>query len=208
MRFHIRDGISYDRPLINPIAHAEYTPDGSLIATIGQTDCNVKIWSRKDAKHVIDYQFTLLQHPYAILSFSWRNSIDTSYAFSYRQQTHTRSDSILLTNCQDGVSRIWTQWVQDAQGTPVFNLAAHITLRPDHPFSQPFVCHWLHSADVTLSSIHRSLVLEENQDTRELYRKKTRNLKKNLREFQEMIMHVGTDGSLTVWGIHVFIQDL
>jgi hypothetical protein len=86
-----------------------------------------------------------------------------------------------------------------------FSVCANITLRPSLSVSQlnPFVCHWLEAADVCLAFIHRKRVLGEKGDTRESYKKKSDSLKKHIREFPDMIMHVGHDGSLLVWGINV-----
>jgi hypothetical protein len=160
---------------------------------------------------VIEYQFNYLAHPHPVLSFAWRKSLEPN-------------DNVLLTNSDDGVARIWTQCVGSAftpssHSTgltggdsslkflmPVrFFVSAYITTRPETPHNPrtPFVCHWLHSVDVTLAYLYRNLILENVHDERDLYRKKSEALKKNMREFQDMVMNVGSDGTLSIWGIQV-----
>ena len=65
----------------------------------------------------------------------------------------------------------------------------------------PFVCHWLEASDVCLAFIHRNNVLRQKGDERESYKGKCARLKKHIREFPDMIMHIGHDGTLSVWGI-------
>ena len=175
--------------LSNPIHFASYSPNGSMFATLSKHDKYVKVWSEQRSSR-IDYEFVYLSHPQIVLGFSWRNS------------PHSQ-DTTLLTNCKDSVSRIWTPVSNEFDVDLVFHVAAFITLRPDYPKDQSFVCHWLHSMDILLCSLHRNLVIENKQDYRKTYQIKSKTLKKMIREHSDAIMHVGYDGSITVWGIQV-----
>jgi hypothetical protein len=88
-----------------------------------------------------------------------------------------------------------------------FVIAANVTLRPFVKFAsdEAFVCHWLHSSEIMASFVHRNLILGSTKDDREMYQKKTSNLQKFLREYQDLLFNVGKDGSLRIWGLQVGI---
>ncbi|XP_053318196.1 dmX-like protein 2 [Spea bombifrons] len=95
----------------------KWSPDGEYFATAGKDDCLLKVWypltgwkssflpQESEEKKGISvnphFSFVYLAHPRAVIGFSWRNTS--------RFMPRGSVCNVLLTSCQDGICRIWSE---------------------------------------------------------------------------------------------------
>ena len=92
------NGLVWDRKLPKPVRIAEFSHDGSLIASAGQHDRLVKLWRRQTfGADDTRFDFTYLQHPTTVTGVHWQRS--------HVHKHHI--DNVLFTICADSKIRIW-----------------------------------------------------------------------------------------------------
>ena len=103
----------------NPIVFLAFSVDGTLFATAGRHDRLVRIWYQNqqlllantafelDEGHET-YGFIYVAHPRPVTGFSWR---DTS-----RYMPRCAVANMLVTNCEDNISRLWCETVLPDDG--------------------------------------------------------------------------------------------
>ncbi|KAI8085118.1 RAVE protein 1 C terminal-domain-containing protein [Halteromyces radiatus] len=79
---------------------AQFSPNNTLFATVGQFDQLVTLWYRTDSiiESTLTYDFIYLNHPRDVTYFAWRHLPAESGS----------SDCTLYTMCRDGVGRFWS----------------------------------------------------------------------------------------------------
>ncbi|CDW52018.1 Protein RBC-1, isoform a [Trichuris trichiura] len=131
--------------LDSPLRQVRFSPDGSMFASCGKNDKVVKVWfcdstEQKKNGDGLSYNFLLLRHPKEVIGFEWRKS--GRYIF------RGFVANILLTWCQDHISRIWCEtspasecdWGQSYRTSEP---TAQATL-PDTDAQRPFHPKYLH----------------------------------------------------------------
>ncbi|ERF76244.1 hypothetical protein EPUS_04321 [Endocarpon pusillum Z07020] len=89
----------WTQKLANPIQHVQFSPDASLIASIGYHDRLVKIWRRRafgsdDTRFDVSY----LRHPSTVTDIHWRKP----------WHVEQNVEDLLYTFCSDNKIRVWT----------------------------------------------------------------------------------------------------
>ncbi|KAF2149269.1 WD repeat protein-like protein [Myriangium duriaei CBS 260.36] len=113
----------WTRTLPSSVQYAELSPSASLIATVSQYDCLVKIWRRLTFE-LPQFDFAYLRHPAPVTHAEWRQVPD--------------EDDVLFTICADGVFRVWKS--PGAHSVEMLSLFAEINMvtaiQPRDPSSQ------------------------------------------------------------------------
>ncbi|KAM4602401.1 dmX-like protein 2 [Polymixia lowei] len=101
---------------------AKWSPDGEYFATVGKDDCLLKVWypttgwrsavvvqdpSDKKAPPV-HFSFVYLAHPRSVTGMSWRKTS--------KYMPKGSVCNVLLTSCEDGVCRIWSETLLPEDG--------------------------------------------------------------------------------------------
>lgn len=104
----------------NPVVFLAFSVDGTLFATASRHDRLVRIWYQNqqlllaNTTFVADelgsetYGFIFVAHPRPVTGFSWR---DTS-----RFMPRCAVANMLVTNCEDNISRLWCETVLPDDG--------------------------------------------------------------------------------------------
>lgn len=100
-----------------PIYHLRIAPDDCMFACAGQADKLLKVWfpTRRttvddtDAAGTVDFDFVYLPHPKPMTSCSWRQVPESTGAGRHAAFTA----NVLLTSCEDGICRLWSETGQD-----------------------------------------------------------------------------------------------
>ncbi|KAF2227537.1 RAVE protein 1 C terminal-domain-containing protein [Elsinoe ampelina] len=106
---------------------AQCSPSSSLIATLSQYDCLVKIWRRLSFESP-QFDYAYLRHPDIVTHLEWRTAED-------EEDSHGRDDDVLFTICADGKFRVWKS--TNPHATEILSLYAEIdmlaTIQPRDP---------------------------------------------------------------------------
>ena len=105
----------------NPVVFLAFSVDGTLFATAGRHDRLVRIWYQNQQLLLANttfvaedlggnetYGFIYVAHPRPVTGFSWR---DTS-----RYMPRCAVANMLVTNCEDNISRLWCETVLPDDG--------------------------------------------------------------------------------------------
>ncbi|KAJ5068508.1 rabconnectin-related [Anaeramoeba ignava] len=90
----------YEIPVFSDILDCQFSPDERLFFTVCKDQSFAKVWFRQ-SKSSKDLNFIYLRHPSKVLSAQWRTG--------YHLTTNTPRKQVLLTLCQDGIVRIWSE---------------------------------------------------------------------------------------------------
>ncbi|KAG8629235.1 hypothetical protein KVT40_003100 [Elsinoe batatas] len=106
---------------------AQCSPSSSLIATLSQYDCLVKIWRRLSFESP-QFDYAYLRHPDVVTHLEWRRAED-------EEDSHGRGDDVLFTISADGKFRVWKS--TNPHATEILSLFAEVdmlaTIQPRDP---------------------------------------------------------------------------
>ncbi|GAM89950.1 hypothetical protein ANO11243_079900 [Dothideomycetidae sp. 11243] len=99
------------RDIPSPLQFADLSPSASLLASVSQYDCLVKIWRRLSFEQP-QFDYAYLRHPAPVTHAFWRQVPD--------------ADDVLFTTCADGFFRVWKS--NSTHGLEILSLYAEIDM--------------------------------------------------------------------------------
>ncbi|KRY70236.1 DmX-like protein 2 [Trichinella pseudospiralis] len=91
----------------SPLRQVKFSPDSALFATCGKDDRVIRVWfldsteTKSDNGEKLVYNYVCLQHPKPVVGFEWRKS--------GRYMLRGFVANVLISWCQDHISRIWCE---------------------------------------------------------------------------------------------------
>ncbi|KRZ07026.1 DmX-like protein 1 [Trichinella zimbabwensis] len=91
----------------SPLRQVKFSPDSALFATCGKDDRVIRVWfldsteAKNDNGEKLVYNYVCLQHPKPVVGFEWRKS--------GRYMLRGFVANVLISWCQDHISRIWCE---------------------------------------------------------------------------------------------------
>lgn len=189
----------HSKPLANPVAHAAFSHDASLIASTARNDRLVKIWRRGfigGGNERFDPAY--LGHPASVTSLRWRGRPRKG-----KEGEEKHAGPILYTTCVDGKLRVWT--ANDPHCLQVLQLWAEMDMNEAIPPRIPLEKHMSQKRYAVVidqwefASAVESLEGTTGASEREQHTRKY--LQDTASRESEVIIVLDDQGNMSAWGL-------
>ncbi|KAG0265351.1 regulator of (H+)-ATPase in vacuolar membrane [Mortierella polycephala] len=171
----------------------QFSPDGTLFASMAKNDRLVKVWQQHSDQSP-DFGFFYLPHPRAVSNFSWRKEKTTS-------ASSDTQINVLFTMARDGICRIWSPLILDQPESMTIRaiIDPNQWLVSQQQSITQYPIHALDGMEFAMAVEYAASknVIKNNDATSIRLRK----LKELVRDTSDLFFQIQGDGSMIIWGV-------